>query len=320
MLRPLVLAVLAALLFYGILPVAGAFGARTRWRAFRRRLLAADGLPLLDLGRLLREGEAPAGEYRHCGSVEAIQGEDRVWTRGADVTVSVCLKYARIYLLPAARSAESGESYDLEGADETLRLTPWKRFSGLEEGARLYAAGSLRNEGGLPVFSGTASDPLLVLIYDGRDEDLTRRALWAGRHRNEYWNPVTLASLTAGFLAAGSAFISLLRPPLLSLPAALAASIALAPAIPFLPPGLALVSVYRRLWDRARRLRARRDLLRSGLPLPAGAESPPPDREALAEECVRKARKNEIRAGLAFSAALAVNFAGMVFLVRALIR
>jgi len=162
MLRILILAALAALLFYMILPVTGAFSARARWRVFRRRFQAAFEFPRLDLQEPLRNPDTLFGNFQHYGSVEAIQGEDRVWTRGETVTAAVCLKDARIYLLPPARPLDDKGAYDLEAADEFLKPTPWKRLSGLEEGARIYAAGELRAEGGLPVFHGTPSEPLLV--------------------------------------------------------------------------------------------------------------------------------------------------------------
>ena len=317
MIRTLTLAALAALLFYAALPVAGAFAARTAWRAFRRRFLASleypqlsirDGLPCAERDILIR---------RHLGSAEVLQGEDRLWVRGEDVTAVIRLQDARIYLLPAVQSSE--EPYNLEAADETLKTTAWNRLSGLPEGTRVYTAGNLRIEEGLPVFFGTPSDPLLILIHDGKDRDLARRAVWAGRHRNEYWNSVTLISLTAGFLSTGAALYDLLRPPLLSLPAALAAALAFSPVLPFLPPGLAFLSIYRRLWARARRLRARRDLLRAGLGASAG-NAVIKDSERAALDCVIQARKDELLAGLSFAAALALNFLLTVLAIRALIR
>ncbi len=322
MLRSLILGAVAALLFYGVLPIAGAFAARAGWRAFRRRFLASLEYPPLVLGDCLRNPDGTVLDRRHTGAAEVLQGEDRLWVRGEDVTAAIRLKDARIYFLPAARTPQ--EPYDLEAADESLRTASWSRLSGLLEGARVYAAGRVRIEGGLPVFQGTPSERPLILIHDGRDRDLPRRALWAGRHRNEYWNPVTLVSLTAGFLSTGAALYDLLRPPLLSLPAALTAALALSPVLPFLPPGLAFLSVYRRLWARARRLRARRDLLRSGLETPSGssgaggnARSGGPDAAA---DCESRARRDEIRAGLSLGAALLLNFLLAVFAVRGIIR
>ncbi len=317
MLRSLTLAALAALLFYGVLPVAGAFAARAGWRAFRRRFLASLEYAPLALGDGLRSPEGEVLVRRHSGSAEVLQGEDRLWVRGEGATAAVLLKGARIYLLPTARTSEG--PYDLEAADESLRPEAWNRLSGLSEGARVYAAGNLRVEGGLPVFFGTPAEPLLILIHDGRDGDLARRAVWAGRHRNEYWNPVTLVSLTAGFLSTGAALYDLLRPPLLSLPAALAAALAVSPVLPFLPPGLAFLSIYRRLWARARRLRARRDLLRSGLEDPVG-DPGHGDAESAAALCVVRARRDEVLAGLAFAAALSSNFLLAVLAVRGIIR
>ena len=319
MFRTVILAALAAFLCYFAFPVAGAFGARARWRVFRRRFLAAIRFPRLDMRDLLSNRDSCSGEFQHQGAVEALQGDDRVWIRGDAVTAVICLTYARIYLLPAARPLAETGVYDLEASDESLKLVPWKRFSGLEEGARIFAAGRMKTEGGLPVFLGTPSDPLIVLIYDGRDEDLTRRALWGGRHRNEYWNSVTIVSLTAGFLSTGAALYSLLRPPLLSLPAALVAGLAFSPILPYLPPGLAFLSVYRRHWARARRLRAHRDLIQSGFE-DAASKGDPAERIRRLEDCVRKAKKSELLAGLALSAAVAVNFVIAVIVIRAIIR
>lgn len=316
MFRPLIFAVVAACLFYAALPVAGAFRARARWRTFRRRLMAASGFPLLSLRESLRGPDGERGNFQHRGFVDAIQGNDCVWIRGECVTAAASLTNARIYLLPAARSPDADGVYDLEAADETLKLTPWKHLSGLEEGTRIYAAGRLRLEGGLPVLFGTSSDPLVVLMYDGRDEDLLSRAIWAGRHRNEYWNPLTLASLAAGFLSIGTALYELLRPPLLSLPVALTAALAFVPMLPLLPPGLVFLAVYRRQWDKARRLRARRDLIKYGLSPQNPPASFPRAPRASVEECVRGARRSELAAGLTFAAALIVNFAFMVYIVR----
>lgn len=317
MLRTLTLAALAALVFYAALPVAGAFAARAAWRAFRRRFLASLDYPPLSVRDGIRSPEGQVLLRRHAGFVEVLQGEDRLWVLGEGATAVIRLQGARIFLLPPVGSSE--EPYDLEAADETMKTAAWKRLSGLPEGARVYAAGALRIEGGLPVFFGTPSEPLLVLIHDGKDRDLARRALWAGRHRNEYWNPVTLVSLTAGFLSTGAALYDLLRPPLLSLPAALAAALAIAPVLPFLPPGLAFLSIYRRLWARARRLRARRDLLRSGLEPPAGnPEGGDAEREAA--ECVIRARRDEILSGLAFGTSLVLNFLLAVLAIRGIIR
>lgn len=322
MLRSLILGVLAALLFYGILPVAGAFAARAGWRAFRRRFLDSLEYPALALGDCLRAPDGTVLRRRHSGAAEVLQGEDRLWVRGENATAAIRLKGARIYFLPAVRTTE--DPYDLEAADESLRTASWSRLSGLLEGVRVYAAGSLRIERGLPVFRGTPSEPLQILIHDGRDRDLPRRVVWAGRHRNEYWNPVTLVSLTAGFLSTGAVLYDLLRPPPLSLPAALAAALSLSPVLPFLPPGLAFLSIYRRRWERARRLRARRDLLRSGLETPSGmfgaGKTVPVNGPEAAADCEARARRDEILAGLSLGAALVLNFLLAVFAVRGIIR
>ena len=37
-----------------------------------------------------------------------------------------------------------------------------------------------------------------MILHDGDDDGLVRRAIWAGRHENEYWNPATQVSLALG--------------------------------------------------------------------------------------------------------------------------
>jgi hypothetical protein len=115
------------------------------------------------------------------------------------------------------------------------------------------------------VFRSDANEPLTVVLYDGVEETILRRAIWGGRQRNEYWNQFTPASLAAGFLSLLILAYVLLRSPMMRLPALVSLSFSLIPVIPLLPPGVVLHFLYRRLWRRGRFLRAERDLVR--LPL-----------------------------------------------------
>jgi Na+/proline symporter len=82
--------------------------------------------------------------------------------------------------------------------------------------------------------------------------------MWAGRQRNEYWNHLTPISLIGGFVAELLWAVSLSGESRLQTLVALV--MALIPILPLFPPGVVGFYWYRRLWRRARRIRAHRDL------------------------------------------------------------
>jgi hypothetical protein len=271
-LQLLLLALAAALLFFALIPGAGAFSVRQQWRVFRRRIREASLAPFLHYSDL-SGAEGPRGEFRVFGELEAIQGRDRIWIDTGRFTVEADLAGVRLYLLPSL----SGSGGGMEALpDEEPAVAPWSRVSSLPSGLRLFVGGSLFLEEGRGVFRSGPRAPLLVVCYDGERESILKRAIWGGRKKNEYWNPFTMPSLLTGFLClALLAYLSLRSSPA-GLPGLVVLSLAAAPAAPFLPPGVALHYLYRYLWKMARRLRAERDLLR--LPLryfpPGSAELP----------------------------------------------
>jgi hypothetical protein len=260
----LVLVAGAALLFFLLLPGIGAFLARARWRTFRGALRAVSRWPSVDARH-----EAPppgpgepdgfAGYHRFFGSLEALQGDDRIWLSGDAGSVAVDLRGVSVYLLPVAEG--SGRVRE----DEELSSVPWSRIFALSEGTTLLVGGALYREEGRAVFKARHGVPPLALIYDCPRSAIMRRAIRGGRHVNEYWNTFTLPSLVTGsFILAVLAWIFIGRPD-----AGSAASVALAaavgPLLPFLPPAFPLYFLYRLCWRRGRRLRAERDL--ANLPL-----------------------------------------------------
>jgi hypothetical protein len=280
----LVIIALAAF-WYGVVPVAGAFITRRRWRIFRRRFDKLRLKPALDYGAYRQEGGDAS--YRFIGGFESLTGGETLWLQGEGLTVPVSLGGAHIYMLPSprpesARGAKGGvsppperpvpeegegkgglEVFDPgEEAPERIR---WDRISALATGAKVFVGGPLIFRDGRRTFSATRENPLLVIFYDGPDRSFPVRTIRAARHRNEYWNAFTPYGFILGaFSQLIVALVFLPRPAFLL--TALTALIALfTPVFPLAPPGLLFTVIYRRLWWRARLFRARRDLAR--LPL-----------------------------------------------------
>jgi hypothetical protein len=256
-----------AFLFYGIIPGIGAFFVRSRWRLFRRRIQESSLYPFLTYSDLSRQDDF-LGRYRTFGYLEAIQGENRIWINDGSFTVEADLRSAKLYFLPSfsARTRKLPvERLQETIPDEQPSLVSWNQIFSLPAGTQMFIAGGLYSEEGRAVFRSQSKDPLLVVLYDGQRDTIVQRAVWGGRQRNEYWNQFTLASLLTGaFCMLLLAYIFMRSTPS-SLPVLLALSLAFFPISGLLPPGFILYYLYRFFWNRARLLRAERDLLR--LPL-----------------------------------------------------
>jgi hypothetical protein len=259
-LLPLYAAFFAAVLFYLLIPVAGAFRLRNHWRRFRERVILLSRAPTLrygDLAAAAREGRARAGRFRLYGTIEAIEGPDKIWVRGKDVSALVDLARAPLYVA----SPGPDETPDEAGSIERLR---WRSVSSLVEGTSIFVAGILAIEDGRPVFVDAPDESLVAVCHDGSDANLVPRLVAGGRAPNEYWNYPTRISLALG-LAVISGILLLSSASLFSTVRALIFLAGAAPVLPFAPPGLALFFAYHRLWRRALASRTLRDLLR--LPL-----------------------------------------------------
>ena len=165
MLLPVYAAFAAALLFYLLIPIAGAFVLRGQWRRFRARIAALETLPYLryrDLAEAEREGRPRVGDFWLQGTVEAIEGVDKVWVRGKEVSALVDLSRAPLYVLrpcPADAPAEAGSV-------ERLR---WRSVSSLVEGTRILVAGILALDEGRPTFIDDPELPLVAVCHDGNE-------------------------------------------------------------------------------------------------------------------------------------------------------
>jgi hypothetical protein len=262
----LVLIIGIAALFYTAFPAIGAFIARAHWRMFRRTVIAVSRYPSAGPAAIGRERSAAAGTFRFFGTLEAIQGDDRIWITNGRLSVAADLRGVRVYLVPDSEGRPERAPGGRGTEEGELRSVPWSRIFSLPEGTPIFLGGALFAEEGRGVFRGDRQTPLLVVIHDCARESIVTRAIGSGRQRNEYINAFTLPSVAIGALSLLLLGFSLLaghseaRGIVL-----LALTVGLAPVSPFLPPGFPLYFAYRSYWKKARLMRAQRDLVR--LPL-----------------------------------------------------
>jgi hypothetical protein len=240
--------------------VGGAFVIRHRWRIFRRSFDDLRLRPFLDYAAYSGGG---GGTYRFIGGFESITDGHTLWIRSKTLTIPVSLAKAHIYMLPMPEQSAFPEAFD-PGEDVPERIR-WDRVSALTEGAKVFVGGTLLPRENRLTFVSVKETPLLVIFYDGPDRSLTSRAIRAGRHKNEYWNMLTPYAFILGAFSQILMVVNFLPRPAFRLTAITAFIAIFTPLLPLLPPGLLFTGLYRRLWWRARILRAYRDLVR--LPL-----------------------------------------------------
>ncbi len=251
--------ILVTLLFYGIVPLIGAFSVRRMWRHFRSGLMSAALKPPLTY-KIVYSSSAEDGVYRFFGSLQAVQDENMIWLSDGSISVSVDLEGVPVYFLPpVVEGDQNGKNYRYQ--DNSPRKTYWNRVFSLPEGTSFFVAGQLVHRNGRTFFTKTKETPLTVVIYDCEDSEFYSNAVLSGRQRNEYWNAFTPGSLTIGSFTLFIYFYLLIQLPYMRFTAVTALTFSLVPVMPFLPPGLLFYYIYRNYWKRARILRAERDLL-----------------------------------------------------------
>jgi len=249
------------ILWYGLIPVAGALINRYKWYIFRKRFDELRLSPILDYRQYSREEKADT--FRFVGGFESVTDGQTLWIRNEDLTVPVSLQNAEIYLLPMQKSESVSEVFD--PGEETPERIRWERISALAEGARVFIGGLLVCRDGRRSFVSAKNKPLMVIFFDGPDHSLATRAIRAGRNRGEYWNAITPFSLVIGALCQIFMAVTFLSRPAFRLTVIVSVIALFIPLYPLIPPGLLFTVIYRRLAWRSRILRAYRDLAR--LPL-----------------------------------------------------
>jgi hypothetical protein len=238
--------------FYGILPLAGAFFSRYRWRQFRRRFIDLGLKPLLDY-RQYRQLKDEGGTFWFTGGIESITDDHTLWVKGEDLTISVSLDKTKCFLLPKREG---------EGIPDPLEQIRWNRVSTLTEGIKVYIGGRVMMQDNRLSFITTKENPLIVIFYSCSETELSCEIIRAARTRGDYLNSFTPASLVTGALALVYIAASLLSRPALRLNVITALIAVFIPVLPFIPPGLLFTVINRRITWYSRKLKASYDLTR----------------------------------------------------------
>lgn len=245
--------VLIPILFYIVIPLAGAFRVRSIWRRFRETMVNASFFPICGYNDIIARRKE--GYYRFFGEIEAIQPEGLLWVKNSEMTMTVKMNHCHVYMIPSEKKKNSQMPTKL----------PWSRVFSLPEGTAVYISGDVKESDGRVLFSGSRKDPLTVILYDGEMDSLLERSISCGRQKNEYWNFMTPWSIGIG----GILSLVLLN---MMIQAAVSTDfliggiiVAALPVVPFLPPGLFFFLLYTSMWRRGRLCRADRDLV--SLPL-----------------------------------------------------
>jgi len=261
LLLPLYVAIAVAVVFYVALPCAGALARKLLWSRFRARLGELSEAPVLGYGDTAearaRGGEEPFGPFQFRGSMDALEGEDGLWLRSGETTVVVDFRDAAFHALAQDDPELPLDSLRRAGGLERLS---WRKVRSFSSGTKVLVAGRLRMRGGQAVFASVEREPLVVVSYDGAEDNLVSRIVAAARGRNDLWTGFTFASCAAGVTILG--LLLALSQPLSFLPSVLFVSglVALAPLVPFLPPGMLFVFLGNAVWRRRIVIMMRRDL------------------------------------------------------------
>ncbi len=260
-----------AFIFYGLIPGIGAFLIRGHWYRFREQFTRSSFLPVADIALLRSPApDGQLGHFRFFGSLESIQGNNRLWITDRNFTVGIDVNKLSLYLLrsyPIGEQRTALEFSEETPPDEEPDYLPWKKIYSLPSGIQIFVSGPVTVDAGQLVFRQGEKDPLLVIIYDGARETLLKRCIWSGRQKNEYYNPFTTVSLILGSLVLLLvSFLSATSPlaadnPEIIMLSLFSLTLSTFPIVYLFPPGVFLYFLYRYFWKRSRLLRSERDLL-----------------------------------------------------------
>jgi len=235
------------------MPITGAIYVRYRWRQFRKRFIDLGTAPILDY-RNYRRLACEGGVFRFTGEIESITDGHTLWVKGDDLTIPVSLENTKCYLLPKSDGDEIPEP------PEQIR---WNRVSTLTEGVKVFIGGLIKTQNNRLIFVSTKENPLIVIFYNCHESELTNQIIMSARSKNEYWNTLTPLALGIGALSLVYIATSLLDRPAFRLNVVIALVSVFIPILPFIPPGLLFVNIYRRMiwysgkyksyWDIVRR-------------------------------------------------------------------
>ncbi len=252
----ILLAFATGMLFFLVIPAFGAFRVRHKWRLFRRRIIQAGFFPLLSYGSARSKHNGFLGNFRFFGNIQAIQDDNVLWVSNKKLSVTVDLNNVTVYQLPVINFSDSEGIFP----DEPVQVMESRKIGTLPQGSQVMICGPLFVLRGTSVYRSDGRTPVTILLYDGPEKSIMQRTIWSGRQKNEYWNPLTPGSLITGVIALLAIGYFLYRNPSLYIPSVFTFTLALLPAVPFLPPGIILFYLYNVFWKQGRVFRAERDL------------------------------------------------------------
>ena len=250
-------------LWYGLVPLVGALVKRHYWFAFRRRFYELRLSPILDYNSYWKTEKETHADFRFLGKLESVTDGETLWMHGKDLTISVSLKNAETYMLPAYKGDSIHEIPDID--EETPVKIRWGNVSMLTEGSKVFVGGSLVYQEERWQFVSTKKNPLIVFFYDGPDHLFTSRVISSCRQQWAYWNALTPYSVIIGALCLILMAFSFLHRPLFRPTVILSFVSLFIPLYPIIPPGLLITVFCRRMAWKSRMYKAYSDLLRLSL-------------------------------------------------------
>lgn len=239
--------------FYGILPIAGGFYNRYKWRKFRNRFYSLQNCPLLDY-KQYRKSDFENTLCHFTGKIDSITDGHTLWVKGTDLTIPVLLEKTKCYLLTAEETPENDKNIF------TAELIRWDHFSTLKEGAKVFIGGRIKSRNNRLCFCSLKKEPLIIIFYNQPDTELTNTIIRAARTRNDYWNGFTPVFIAIGALILIYIAAYFLERPAYRLTVITAFIAVFIPVFPVLPPGFLFTAFYRRLGWNAQKLRVTSDL------------------------------------------------------------
>ena len=125
----LLFAAFIAIFTYLMLPFFGGLRVRRQWRYFREILQQSVEFPQPRFSGSWNHGQH--GLHRFLGRIEALEGDDQLWIRGAQVTLRVQASQANIYILSSTTLPPSDARALLEERlpEEAPRKISWRQLS-----------------------------------------------------------------------------------------------------------------------------------------------------------------------------------------------
>ncbi|MBE3064065.1 MAG: hypothetical protein IMZ69_03495, partial [Spirochaetes bacterium] len=90
--------------------------------------------------RIAREKTGFLGSYRFFGTLEAIQGDERIWITNGRQSVAADLSGLSVHILPQQDARPEN------GRETEMRSVPWGRIFSLPEGTPILVGGALFSE------------------------------------------------------------------------------------------------------------------------------------------------------------------------------